>query len=127
MNKELELQIANHIFKNCNFTLEDIEKERVALFIDTSMTDLIGEEVVKLVCDCYEKFGEDRQHYVAVFREEEGFYITTDEEEALTIDEKKWVHNFCYHIVEIDECVKKYDDFIDDDCEYEYLIEFSQI
>lgn len=34
MNKELELQIANNIFKSCSFTLEDIEKQRVALFVD---------------------------------------------------------------------------------------------
>ena len=126
-----ELEIARMLFPNENFTLEDLELredrgEKVFVYLSSSCC-LSNKEFLELFKLCYKEFGESREHYVCVFRGAEGFYFTTDDDEALEMDEQEWIGTFCYCVLELDEKVRTmwYPEFFKDS-EHEYHIEFDQ-
>lgn len=126
MSEELEVKIANYIFPNSNFTLEDIKNDKLFVCIDSlRLTDIEQIELLKL---CYKKYGQSRHSEVCVFKNSEGFYFTNDNEEALEMNEEEWVGTYCYFVTEVDEYTKElYYPFISEDAEYEYFIELSCI
>ena len=124
-NKELEVKIANKVFPQGNFTLEDLD-QRILVCLESFLGD---EELEKLFYACYDKFGEDREGRVSVFEIDGKFYITADEDEGIDIYEERpddWIGTFSYFVTEVDEYAKKrYYPFLED-TEYEYWIELDQ-
>lgn len=122
-DKNLQLEIANHIFEGKNFSMEDIESERVLVCIDAiQLTDIEAIELLKL---CYKEYGEGRHSDVAVFKNSEGFYFTNDDEEALKMNQNEWVDDYCYFVVD-EYSGANYEEFLEG-LDAEYIIEFSQI